>query len=58
MLPYDVIVGGLAWCCMMSNFDLDLDFEFDVTATIKNKIKVGERIGKALRNLKCPHPLQ
>eukprot|EP01091_Cochliopodium_minus_P019727 TRINITY_DN8385_c0_g1_i1.p1 TRINITY_DN8385_c0_g1~~TRINITY_DN8385_c0_g1_i1.p1 ORF type:complete len:607 (+),score=204.82 TRINITY_DN8385_c0_g1_i1:269-2089(+) len=55
--PFDKILGGLAWCITSSNVDVDVDVFFSDDAPLGEKIDVGERICKALVQMRCPHTL-
>ena len=55
--PFDKILGGLAWCITSSNVDVDVDVFFSDEAPLGEKIDVGERVCKALVQMKCPHAL-
>lgn len=54
--PFDKVVGGMAWC--MTATSIDVDVAFIENATIGQKIKIGEGIERALRQMKCRIPLQ
>ena len=54
--PFDKVVGGMAWC--MTATSVDVDVAFIENATIGQKIKIGEGIERALRQMKCRIPLQ
>ena len=54
--PFDKVVGGMAWC--MTATSVDVDVAFEENATIGQKIKIGEGIERALRQMKCRIPLQ
>merc|ERR1712185_468081 len=54
--PFDKVVGGMAWC--MTATSVDVDVAFEENATIGEKIKIGEGIERALRQMKCRIPLQ
>ena len=54
--PFDKVVGGMAWC--MTATSVDVDVAFQENATIGQKIKIGEGIERALKNMKCRIPLQ
>lgn len=32
--PFDKMLGGLVWCIMASNVDVDVDLHFDEEATL------------------------
>jgi hypothetical protein len=55
--PFDKILGGLAWAIAASNADLDIDV-FSETATMGQKLKLGEGVVRSLVRMKCPYPLQ
>ncbi|PRP79347.1 hypothetical protein PROFUN_12948 [Planoprotostelium fungivorum] len=55
---FDKIVGGMAWCITSSNEDLDVDLFFEEEANLKQRIKLGEDIIKALNRMKCPFRLE
>ena len=57
MSPFDKILGGLAWSITSSNVDVDVDVFFSDDAPLGEKIDVGDRVCKALAQMKCPHPL-
>ena len=54
--PFDKVVGGMAWC--MTATSVDVDIAFQENANIGQKIKIGEGIERALRQMKCRIPLQ
>lgn len=54
---FDKILGGLSWGILVSGFDIDLDLEYSDEFKLKQKIKLAERVIKALKNMKCIHPL-
>ena len=56
LTPFDKVVGGMAWC--MTATSVDVDVAFVENATIGQKIKIGEAIERALRQMKCRIPLQ
>ncbi|KAG9390035.1 Protein of unknown function DUF2037 [Carpediemonas membranifera] len=61
--PFDLMIGGLAWCVTMCNAsvegDIDLVFHEGLDhLTIGQKIKTAERIIWAIASMRCPHPLQ
>ncbi len=60
--PFDMLIGGLAWCVTMCNVDVegDIDLVFHEGLdhlTIGQKMKTSERITWALQEMKCPFPL-
>ncbi|KAJ5068737.1 coiled-coil domain-containing protein [Anaeramoeba ignava] len=54
----DKIIGGMAWCLTYANIDVDSKVVFHQEAKIGEKIKLGEEIEKALKQMRCPFPLQ
>lgn len=54
---FDKILGGLSWGILCSGFDIDIDLEFSDDYKLKQKIKLAERVIKALKKMKCPFPL-
>ena len=56
--PFDKVVGGLCWSITASGVGVDVDLFFRENSTIGQRIKLCENIVKALRSMKCPHPLQ
>lgn len=56
LTPFDKVVGGMVWC--MTATSVDVDVLFEENATIGQKIKIGEGIERALRQMKCRIPLQ
>jgi ABC-type transporter Mla subunit MlaD len=57
LTDFDKIVGGLSWGILCSGFDIDLDLEFSDELVLGQKLKFAERVLKALKSMKCPHPL-
>jgi hypothetical protein len=51
--PFDKILGGMCWCIVGSNFDVDIEFEDDLT--MGQKIKLSEKVCAALKEMECPH---
>ena len=49
---FDKILGGMAWCITCSNFDIDIDYNDDMT--MGQKIKLSEKVVKALQRMKSP----
>ena len=56
--PFDRVIGGLSWCILNADMDVDVDVLFTEDSTIGAKIKLGEAIVKALRLMRCAYPLQ
>lgn len=54
---FDKILGGLSWGILVSGFDIDIDLEYSDEFKLKQKIKLSERVIKALKKMKCIHPL-
>jgi hypothetical protein len=54
---FDKVLGGLAWGIMCSGFEIDLDLKHNDELQMKLKIKLSERIVKALKRMKCPYIL-
>ena len=50
--PFDKILGGMVWCIVGSNFDIDIEFEDDYT--MGQKVKLSEKICFALKEMECP----
>lgn len=55
---FDKVVGGLCWSILSSGDNVDVDILFRENLNIGQKITLSEAIVKALRKMKCPHPLQ
>ena len=53
---FDKIIGGLTWCIICSNFDVDIEYNEDMN--LGQKIKLAEKICVSLKKMKCPHDLQ
>eukprot|EP01094_Clydonella_sp_ATCC50884_P011783 TRINITY_DN2161_c0_g1_i1.p1 TRINITY_DN2161_c0_g1~~TRINITY_DN2161_c0_g1_i1.p1 ORF type:complete len:669 (+),score=247.33 TRINITY_DN2161_c0_g1_i1:93-2009(+) len=56
--PFDRVIGGLTWCILNSQVELDVDLFFQEEANIGFQIKLGEKIEKSLARMRCPYPLQ
>lgn len=48
---FDKILGGLTWCIINSNFEIDIEFNDEMT--LKEKIRVSEKIIKILAEMGC-----
>lgn len=55
---FDKVVGGLCWCIVNSGEAVDIDILFKENSTTGERIALSEVIVKAMRGMKCPHPLQ
>eukprot|EP00771_Trimastix_marina_P000239 gnl/Trimastix_PCT/1248.p1 GENE.gnl/Trimastix_PCT/1248~~gnl/Trimastix_PCT/1248.p1 ORF type:complete len:602 (+),score=167.59 gnl/Trimastix_PCT/1248:57-1808(+) len=58
LTPFDRVVGGVAWCITASNVYVDVDVLFNENPRVGEKIKIAENIIKALRQMRCPIPVQ
>ncbi|KAM6177795.1 coiled-coil domain-containing protein 93 [Rhynchocyon petersi] len=56
--PFDKVVGGMTWCIVTCNFDIDVDLLFQENSTIGQKIALSEKIVSVLPRMKCPHQLE
>jgi hypothetical protein len=56
--PFDKIVGGMTWCIVTCNVDLDVDLLFQENATIGQKIALTEKIVAVLPRMKCPNRIE
>ena len=55
---FDRVVGGMVWAVTASNVDTDIDIIFQENSTIGQKIKLSDKLVKALVKMKCPYQLQ
>jgi hypothetical protein len=61
---FDKVIGGMAWSLTASGGDdsgSNLDFDlvtFRENSTLGQRIRLSDRICKALVRMKCPHPLE
>lgn len=55
---FDKVVGGLCWSIVNSGEAVDVDILFTENATIGQRIALSEAIVSAMRQMKCPHPLE
>jgi len=56
--PFDRVIGGLVWCIMASNVDVDVDILYEENSSIGERIRVSEQVVRSLQQMKCPLPLQ
>ena len=56
--PFDKIVGGMVWCIITCDFDVDVDLLFQENSTIGQKIALTEKIVAVLPHMKCPHRIE
>ena len=52
------VVGGMCWCVQNCNVDIDVDLLFEENSTLGQQIALTEKIVRALKKMKCPHPLE
>jgi len=53
---FDKLLGGLAWCITLSNFDIDVHFSDDMN--MGQKIKLSEKVVNSLQKMGCPYQIQ
>ncbi|KAL7716481.1 CCDC93 N-terminal domain-containing protein [Entamoeba marina] len=60
LLPFDKILGGLAWGVSSTYYPLEVDLwlAYSEYATMGLKLQVAEGVCNALKEMKCPKPLQ
>lgn len=49
---FDKIMGGLTWCIICSNFEIDIEYNDEMK--LGEKIKLSEKICNVLKQMKCP----
>jgi len=58
LVPFDRVVGGIVWAITGSGVDLNVDLLFEENATIGQRIKLADKLVKALLQMKCPTAIQ
>jgi len=53
---FDKLLGGLAWCITLANFDIDIEFSDDMN--MGQKIKLSEKVVNCLQKMGCPHEIK
>jgi hypothetical protein len=53
---FDKILGGMIWAISLSNFELDIYYEDDLK--LGAKIRLSEKVIKALKKMQCPFKLE
>jgi len=53
---FDKLLGGIAWCITLSNFDIDVHFSDDMN--MGQKIKLSEKVVNSLQKMGCPYQIQ
>jgi len=53
---FDKLLGGIAWCITLSNFDIDVHFSDDMN--MGQKIKLSEKVVSSLQKMGCPYQIQ
>jgi len=56
--PFDKVVGGMTWCILTCEFDVDVNLLFQENSTIGQKIALTEKIVAVLPRMKCPHRIE
>jgi len=52
---FDKLLGGLAWCITLSNFDIDVHFSDEMN--MGQKIKLCEKVVNSLQKMGCPYEI-
>jgi len=52
---FDKLLGGLAWCITLSNFDIDVHFSDEMN--MGQKIKLCEKVVSSLQKMGCPYEI-
>ncbi|XP_003743607.1 coiled-coil domain-containing protein 93 [Galendromus occidentalis] len=55
---FDKVVGGLVWCIQVCAVDIEVELLFNENWNIGRKIALTEKIVRALKDMKCPHPIE
>ncbi|CAB3376087.1 Hypothetical predicted protein [Cloeon dipterum] len=55
---FDKVVGGMVWCIVNCNFDVDVDLLFQENLTIGQRIALTEKIVAVLGQMECPYRIE